>query len=341
MCWCYRRCGWVRPAQVKRAFRLKLQETQPSPTNPSHEGAIIRAANMSVWNAPAIYRNTRRVSKYGWTTGGSRTCKVLLNLSHLACLRQNTQLALQKNKRPSCVWQPHSCADPSRRPPTESSRASRSRRHGDPNTWLANMVCWTWRANIGIQVKNKKGKACRTAVRCWEACVFSDNLNHNSWEDRALLLTAFPTIFPSSSSTVQQETLNFIPFTISHFGTSHHPSIDNTTHAWRRSQQPHKTTPEGIERWDFRDAWNVADEWFSVKIGVKLHPKMDRDVWMIQTVIDATTRTCFHNVNINVPQLQFEPDQMDGCRLQPRFPTRATSSANQLSRWCEQISSCL
>lgn len=94
----------------------------------------------------------------------------------------------------------------------------------------------------------------------------------------------------------------------SHFGTSHHPSIDNTAHAWRRSRQPNKTTPEGIERWDFCDAWIEADEWFSVKIRVKLHPKMDRDVWIIQTVIDAATRTCFQNGN--VPQLQFELDRM-------------------------------
>lgn len=93
------------------------------------------------------------------------------------------------------------------------------------------------------------------------------------------------------------------------------PSIDNTTHAWRRAQQPNKITREGIERWDFCDAWNVADEWFSVKIRVKLPPKTRRDVWMIQTVIDATTCTCFQNVNINVPQLQVEPDQMNGCRF--------------------------
>lgn len=42
-------------------------------------------------------------------------------------------------------------------------------------------AAWTWQPNISVRVKNKKGgKACRTAVRCWEICVLSAHLNHNS-----------------------------------------------------------------------------------------------------------------------------------------------------------------
>lgn len=88
---------------------------------------------MSVWNAPAIYRNTHRDSKHCQASGGS--CTVLLNLSHLAWSEaEYTLLAIQKNKRPSCVWQPNSCADISRRPPTESSRARTPRRHMEIQT---------------------------------------------------------------------------------------------------------------------------------------------------------------------------------------------------------------
>lgn len=125
--------GCVQSRWRKCLDRKPTPPTNTPPTNPSHEGAIIRAANMSVWNAPAIYRNTHRDSKHCQASGGSRT--VLLNLSHLAwSVAEYTPLAIQKNKRPSCVWQPNSCADISRRPPTESSRARTPRRHMEIQT---------------------------------------------------------------------------------------------------------------------------------------------------------------------------------------------------------------
>lgn len=86
LCRCGSRYGWVRPVQVKKALTQQTPPTTNSPptTNPSHEGAMVSAANMSVWNAAVIYRNTLGDSKHCRARGGSHTRKVLLNLSHLA-----------------------------------------------------------------------------------------------------------------------------------------------------------------------------------------------------------------------------------------------------------------
>lgn len=136
----------------------------------------------------------------------------------------------------------------------------------------------TQQPNISVQVKNKKGKACRTAVRCWEICVLSAHLNHNSWDDKALplnclfhfsllLFTCF--LFPTSSDSIHHNTFShcsspsFSPTHIFSLQSFSLLSKDNATHAWQQRWQPNKATLEGTERQDFSDAFYlvVTSQW--------------------------------------------------------------------------------
>lgn len=145
----------------------------------------------------AIYGHTHTVNKYCWASAGSRTCKLSLNLSHLTWFEaEHTPEALEKGAlyrsgsetRGTDIYRHALIYSHKDTHPSGTCRP----KHMEPHiqSLLDNSLdtAWTWQPNISVRVKNKKGKACCTAVRCWEICVLSANLNHNSWDDKALPL---------------------------------------------------------------------------------------------------------------------------------------------------------
>lgn len=171
-----------------RTLKL-LTPPLPSPTTHGRVPST-RAGSMSVWNALAIYRHTHRASTYCWASAGCHSCKTVLKLVTLGTNQERLCGKKLMIDLPVKVrsWHMRACAYTV----ISTNRESRPAGTCRPKHMQPHIQCMTHNGldelNISIQVKNKKAKACRTAVRCWEICVLSAHWNHNSWDDKALPL---------------------------------------------------------------------------------------------------------------------------------------------------------
>lgn len=234
---------------------------------------------------------------------------MLLNLSHLAWSEaEHTPLALQKNKRPSCIWQPNSCADISWRPPTESSRASTPRRHMEIQTHaLPTQSVGPGGLILASRLKIKKE---RHVAQLWDAgkCVCSQPTQ---------ITTAERTGPSSSSNTVHQETFSLRSFFLSHDDLT---LIRLSTRL--KIMPPTPDDDAGDQTTQPRREWNLHDAYKILVISQSKLLLSSEANWIqrwteMQSLDDPNRHecACFQNINVNVYESQSELDQMEGCRF--------------------------